>query len=251
MIDLDYRAFPSWSQFLAALREALLHPGAARLRPLEADDSNVLLIRLSQGLGLPIPDRADGSQNSLVENTFITRVENRPTPIRDGLGYTILSSTAAEFPSHTDQYLNPHPADVVLFQCVKHDPQGGDTLLIYLADILPQLSMINLAILSSPTFPTHYGRVAILSQTPAGQWRIRYNRVEIERAGDSQGAPLNVDQKVALNALDRAIQTAQRQFPLLENECLVVNNQTALHGRTAFMGDSGRLLKRVRLHFQP
>lgn len=249
MIDLDYRTFASWSEFVAALRDALTDPGAARLRPFEADPSNSLLIRLSQALGHPIPDKAAGAQTALVENGFITRVESHETPIRDGLGYTILSSTAAEFPSHTDQYLNPHPADVVLFQCVKHDPQGGETLLIYLQDILRRLSPDDQAALALREYPTHYGREAILHRSREGQWRIRYNRIEIERACESQRVSLNAAQLAALDALDEAIRETQRQFPLLENECLVVNNQTALHGRTAFTGNSGRLLKRVRLHF--
>jgi len=56
---------------------------------------------------------------------------------------------------------------------------------------------------------------------------------------------------LALDHLDHVIAACQVQFPLVRQDCLVIDNQRLLHGRTAFETDAARLLKRVRLNRFP
>ena len=248
MIDLNHHHFSRWADFVSAVTEAIQFPGAVRLQAFEADSENTLLAKLALDLGKVVADRPRADQQALVENGFITRIESRPQPVKDNLGFNILSSTAEEFPPHTDHYLHSHPADVVMFQCVTYDPAGGETLLIYLRNILENIKTEYVPLLRKVAYPTHFGKVAIIEGNDV-QTSIRYNRVEIERAAKVRQEPLDAEQELALDALDEAIQAAAQRFALHADECLVVNNRTALHGRTAFSPQSGRLLKRVRLHF--
>jgi alpha-ketoglutarate-dependent taurine dioxygenase len=55
-------------------------------------------------------------------------------------------------------------------------------------------------------------------------------------------------QLTAVDRLEEAVDRCAYDFALAPGDCLVVNNRTALHGRTSFGLDSGRVLLRMRVH---
>ena len=125
-------------------------------------------------------------------------------------------------------------------------PDDNNTLLVRLANILNILPEKHRLTLQECRFPAPFGAVAILYLV-GGNMRIRYNRLEVDRAASVAKVALTPRQCAALDSLDDAIEATQLRFHLKQAECLVMDNHRVLHGRTPLSPHSDRLLKRVRL----
>ncbi|MGK7947738.1 MAG: hypothetical protein AB4368_02750 [Xenococcaceae cyanobacterium] len=54
---------------------------------------------------------------------------------------------------HTDSTYMNIPHNLVAFQCIVADKVGGESIMIPIKDILPQIENENLELLKSPVFP--------------------------------------------------------------------------------------------------
>jgi hypothetical protein len=166
------------------------------------------------------------------------------------MGLPIYSTTADEFPLHTDEYREPNPSDTVLTLCVEPDLGGeGVSFVVPLEPVVSVLPDDLTSVLSREEFPTEYGLCSILSASDGGL-SVKYNRREIHRFAELRRISLSSELADALDRFDAALKSAPRRIELLleRGDCLVLNNRTTLHGRTRFDQRSHRLLKRLRLH---
>lgn len=197
--------------------------------PCEADDAS--LEALSRALGQPLnePHNLKGGMVCRIE---VESREHRP-----------YASTPWHFAGHTDCSDHHHPPEIVLLLCEQPARQGGDSFVALLPEILVKLSPDDLFALQEPQFFFRYGYLPILSLAK-GRITIRYNRqlLELFRPSDTPESLLQL-----LDRLDRAIQAASIEFRLGPGDCLILDNHTTVHGRTAFTDDGSRLMKRVRV----
>ncbi len=209
--------------------------------------TNKALVELSLGLG--VPNRNTSSIQVDMEDSFIYNVEARQEGVKDDEGNWIYSTTHHEFNCHTDGSNNENPYDWVLLLCVRPDLGGGESILFDIQDIISELSLQTIQLLSQPVYPFYFGLAPIL--TPDGSsYEIRYNRRDIDVYEKSRQLAIPADCKKALDHLDQVIKfsNTKLRFLLNQGDCLIINNKKVLHGRTAFNHNSNRLLKRVRLY---
>jgi len=237
-----------WSEFLQDIQLAISFPGVALLEKFVDRPGTNLLARLALLLGEVSYEDVSAPEPGPIG--FIHRIEAKEEPLQDGFGYEILSTTHRRFPCHTDDYFVERPCDVFLLHCVLQAEHGGDTIIVHLRDILEQLEPRTIAELATPSFPAHFGWAPILVIEKYFLW-IRYNRLQIDRACQVNQVTLTDNQLNALDELDAVIDTSQHYFKLKPSECLVLNNKTTLHGRTAFSGTTNRLLRRVKARMRP
>lgn len=166
-----------------------------------------------------------------------------PAYFAERAAYANLSRT---FGCHTDCADFEHPPDTVIMLCERPAPEGGDSLLVRLDDLLQHLPPADIQALAQPVYLFRQALAPILTQVGTNV-HIRYNRPWINVMPDLAITQLSSEQLVALAHLEAVISNCQVQFPLLANDCLVIDNQRLLHGRTAFADQAPRLLKRVRV----
>ncbi len=150
---------------------------------------------------------------------------------------------------HTDSTYMNIPHNLVAFQCIVADKVGGESIMIPIEDILPQIENENLELLKSPVFPFGNNLYPIITGTP-GDEEIRYYREQIERILELETFSLADKYRAAIDTLDTVLQQpgCSMQFPLQPGQILFMHNRKVLHGRTGFSLTSDRLLYRVRLH---
>lgn len=137
-------------------------------------------------------------------------------------------------------------ADIIL-HCVRQAQEGGQSVLAPLGELLAKLSPGTVTRLQRADFPSRAGLAAVLMTSGGGSLSIRYKRTEIERCSRHLDLALTAEQRAALDQLDDAIERSRHHLKLMPNECMVIDNRTVLHGRTAFPSQSLRLLRRVKV----
>lgn len=230
--------------FIQNVESAVANHGAVCLKHLTSEQSDYLLSKLSGCLGTVSLDDVITPDSNFFD--YAHRVEAKKEPSVDQHGFLILSTTTLEIPCHTDDYFSPRPADLILFQCVSQDILGGYSIIASLKEVLKRLDDFTTDSLKKLWYPAHFGDVRILTERE--RVFIRYNRSEIERACLTRNISLSQFQQTCLNELDQAIQSSLIVFKLSLNDILIVNNKTALHGRTALPDTTSRLLRRVKLY---
>lgn len=215
------------AQILAALAES----GGCIVTGMPCDADDASLEALSRALGQPVnePHNLTGGMVCRIE---VEPRENRP-----------YASTPGHFPGHTDCSDHRHPPEIVLLLCEQAARQGGDSFVARLPEILVKLTPDDLFALQEPQFFFRYGYLPILSLAK-GRITIRYNRqlLEMFKPSDTPETLIHL-----LDRLDQAIQAASFEFRLAPGDCLILDNRTTVHGRTAFDDDGSRLMKRVRV----
>jgi alpha-ketoglutarate-dependent taurine dioxygenase len=244
VISLNYDEYCDWNSFIDDVRLGL-GDGFVLIKTLITAQQRDQLVALVQSIG-------SLSQNASTYHTddfekFVKRIEVASQPHLDNHGFPIYSSTPWNFPCHTDDFFNRQPPSVIVFECVRQDPCGGDSMLVTLSQILPQLEESTIAQLKLPNYPSYSGLVPILT-LERNELVIRYNRLQIERGCRLACMNLSPVARAALDELDRAIDAVKIHYRLRPGECLFINNKKALHGRTSFSRDSGRLIRKVKVY---
>ena len=216
----------------ARIREALADPlGGCMVEGMPCSEDNAALEALCRELGEPLlePHNLGGGMVCRVE---VEQKQTRP-----------YANTPWHFPGHTDCSDHARPPDTVLLLCEQPAASGGGSFVAPLAQVLETLALDDVFGLQEPQFFFRYGYLPILG-LHRGRVGIRYNRVMLEMF-----TPPDQDPGVPglLDRLDQAVEAASFSFSLRQGDCLILNNYTTLHGRTAFEDDGQRLLKRVRL----
>lgn len=228
----------------------LRRQGFGLVAGLPLDEGNTALIAFARSLGDLV--RESGSQAHPTEGEYVYRVVARGGGLRSRHGWTVRSTTSSEFPLHTDGYEIERPYRAVLLHCVQASSVGGDTLIANVDDVVANLTAGALSALMEPRFPTSTSSVAVLARDEGGTWRVRYNLDAIDHFMCSRESQDNLGQREARVALEELARVAarlghERAIRLRTGDCVVLDNERVLHGRTAYPSNEPRLLKRVRL----
>ena len=175
------------------------------------------------------------------------RIEIDPSkPIADGK-VTRYSRTNQPIDLHSDCSYMLRPRELVVFQMVRDDHKGGDTLMAAVEDIVADLDEDMRATLMHPAFP--FGAQAPLPViwNEAGAPNIRFYKAQIDMARAENG-PLSKPRVAALDALDELLRREELmyRFHIDAGDIVFIHNTKALHGRTGFAGASERLMLRIR-----
>lgn len=156
----------------------------------------------------------------------------------------ILSASNLFFPMHTDSTMMHRPADVVLLYCVENAENGGDSTMLNINKVLHLLPEDYIQYLLTERFRIACGAYPVLEYA-GSVYMIRYYLNELLLNYSETEIPAI---KTALQPLITLL-SDERNFiitKLQKDECLVINNRTCLHGRTAFEDNSSRLFYRAR-----
>ena len=185
-----------------------------------------------------------------VEQGAVNRVEAMDVPRIDPGGRTVLSTSADDFPLHSDDTFARAPVRSVLMHCWQADADGGGVSRVaHVADIPWRACTARdrRARLRVPDFPSPFGLASVLFEPEAGDRGpcIRFNhRRDFVSYGERYGPALAPDQVAALDQVLHAANGCARNMMLARGDCLIVDNRRVLHGRSAFAPRSGRLLQR-------
>jgi len=243
---LCYSDFPRMHDLADHVASEIGNSDALLFSEFPESPDNRLLVLLASLLAHEMPS-AKAEPKINLESEFIHRVEPLADPARDPGGQLVISTSSQHFPLHTDQYLNPHPADLVIFHCVNPAENGGETLLSFVRHFLPLLDQEDIKTLSEKSFPAGRDQTSILS-FEKDQCTIRYNPEGLSRSCVDKSYSLAHSAQQALAELERVASSVTVKFKLSKHDLLILNNRTVLHGRTSFTGS--RLLKRVRLRLK-
>jgi alpha-ketoglutarate-dependent taurine dioxygenase len=260
------QAIAEFAQRIAGMLRSFPHFLVLKGPPV--DDNGALTLRLCEriaGAGL-----SKRRQERLSRKLDVTRVEIDPTVAdvdttkQDGTENYIgtkFSRTNQSLDLHTDSTFSDRPHELVAFQFVRSDPQGGDTLIAPIESVMSNLPDDVRRLLSQRKFP--FQRRSFLPQLLGhlcfpvlwkknGGWNIRYYREQINLVCANDGS-LKGRYLDALDALDSALQRhdVRFQFHVGPGETVYLHNTKVLHGRTAFSAKSDRLMYRVRVNAAP
>ena len=211
------------------------------------DAANESLSKLGRVFGrISMQGTARGQPN--LENDGINRIQALAEPLRDAVGNAVLSTNADEFSLHTDDSYNPEPARYVLMHCWQADASGGGVSWISdMEEIVRNLPASVFERLLHTSYPTPYGSAYVLEQRGDGHIFARFNRRDMSGYARLRGGELSPQQACDLAALEEVAMRLKQEVLLQKGDCIVADNHRVLHGRSAFDGGSGRLVKRLRL----
>ena len=183
----------------------------------------------------------DGSDICFTEIYINSQVEKRT----DG---TQQSRTSLGLPLHTDSSFNLIPHELVVFNCVEDDWNGGDTTILPIDDLVEELSNKQLNLLKEPVYPFWGVHDYPIVQDRNGGFWIRYYTAQIQYAVLKGSLAISVKHQNVLKELDSTLErlSTARTFHLTPGQILFINNHKALHGRTGLSTETNRLLHRVR-----
>jgi len=213
---------------IRSLRELRTSPGLVVLEGLPTvEDSRRLIILLGSVLGnlLKYPNEGD----------YVIAIKEKQTKPGERPSF----QNAREFYFHTDLSYTENPPRYLMMHAVVNKPgEGGISLFADIDRVAKNLSPLDINELQKPQFlfpaPPHYKgggtvKLPILTQDElSGVWRLRFRRDNL-RAETRPG----VD---AVVQLVRAINECAEEVMLVSGSMVMLDNQSFLHGRTAFAG---------------
>jgi alpha-ketoglutarate-dependent taurine dioxygenase len=218
-----------------------------------------LLYALSLVLGYPTP--TDPRRGKLLWD-----VKSRPLPVGH---FATFSEHSERAELHSDTQYYPNPEEYFLLYTIRAARCGGGRSLLCCARQVKEQLLTTamgreaLEILSTfkypfrvPTTFTEVGEVSSVETTLApifsDQPLIRFRYDTIAKGFQSRPDLDLPEARFALGVLLKILETQSRvvDFILRDDDLLICNNHTALHGRTGFQ-DSERHLIRIRVSEQP
>ncbi|MGK7888414.1 MAG: TauD/TfdA family dioxygenase, partial [Leptolyngbyaceae cyanobacterium] len=220
------------------------------------DQNRDHLLNLAKAIRLEGNNQAAvGVSQQSQEKISFTKVRINPERANAKKRVTQYSRTHRPLAPHTDSSYMVRPHEVVAFQCIIPAQSGGESILIPIQDVLPQLDAETLQCLQEPVYlfgskcyPILTGILPDKSEQQA--IGIRYYRAQLDHIKETARSPLSPDHLNALNVLDTLLGKTEPfpQFHLEAGEIAFMHNHKVLHGRGGFSPDSDRLLYRIRLH---
>ncbi len=177
----------------------------------------------------------------------IDRSQNAEIEFRSGV--TKYSRTHLALTPHTDSSYMQKPHELIAFQCIVADSQGGESIVIPSEDIIRQLDPEAKDLLRAPVYPLGDSLSPIIFGEEDDE-HIKYYKAQIERALETGNCSLSDKHVAVIQSLDDLLQSTQLKFKfdLQPGQILFIHNTKALHGRSELSPESDRLLYRVRLH---
>lgn len=235
---------PALGEILRRARAQVDDIGAVILRgvPLEHDSA---LVALAGHFGHVTVNRPDWP--------LVDDIAPRDDATRQGP-----STGRGQLTPHTDSSAIERPEDFLLLGCLfNSDPAGGgESILVFLDDVLERLDAEDVALLEDETFPTVQPHepeavpttIAVLRRRADGRHTIRYRAEALEAGLASPRAEISPSRRHR-DALRRIVETiesggVQRHTRLAAGDLLVLDNARVMHGRTAISAGVRRHLKR-------
>lgn len=170
-------------------------------------------------------------------------------PVKTDEGRQISTSSQTVLEMHTETAFHPWRPEVVLLLCMRDDPNAG-TNIATLPNIIENLDEEIIRILHLPEFTTRIDESFQSDSQPDKELltpilfdnasSMTYDRALMKSLTDAG--------RKALNAFSEAIDKVKETVFLKTGEILVLNNRTAVHGRTPFKArydGTDRWLKRA------
>jgi hypothetical protein len=187
--------------------------------PAVEDRSN--LVDLSQAildldLGVNCRDR---------KKISFTKVRIDRAKISDEAEVTHYSRTHLPLTLHTDSTYSPKPHELVAFQCIVADNQGGESIVMNVDDIVDRLDDEVINRLREPIYP--FGNVLYpILFGEKDKPHIRYYRTQIDRIIQKQALALPDKYLMAMESLDTVIESTGLfcQFFLQTGQILFLHN---------------------------
>lgn len=241
----DRSALPQVAREMAAFLAR--PPYAFVLAGLAPTEKGILTVHLARGLTELPPTKPGQSGEDRAKISF-TRVRIDPRKANQSGAVTRYSRTNQALPLHSDSSYDPDPHELVVFQMVQADSEGGESQVAPIDRVLDVLDGATKERLSRPSFPFGRCRLPILWQAGA-KTKLRYYRYQVDQ-GCQVDEGLSEEDAAALERLDRVLADPRISLrrKIRSGEILFLNNTKALHGRTAFAEDSPRLMYRIRVH---
>jgi alpha-ketoglutarate-dependent taurine dioxygenase len=161
--------------------------------------------------------------------------------VLDRHGNRILSTSAAQFPLHTDGYNLAEPPRFVLLLRIDATSEVPTSTL---SDVIAAIATLNDADrqrLRCRMYGSARGPVAVLDNA-GDAIRIRFNPVEMRRWSAPKDRKA-IDDIIATVEAAMALQI--RTFELHRGDCVIVDNWRVSHGREALTPRSGRVVLRM------
>lgn len=225
------------------------HPHFFVLKGVPATEDRTLTVNIARAIADTEPFKP-GRPPEMRHKVSFTRVQIDPEKSADNSAVTRYSRTNQPLELHTDSSYMNDPHELVAFQMVRAESQGGDTLMAAVEDVVAALDEEVRTNLSEINFPFGRGPQPVL-WTRKGATHIRYYRSQIETARLDEDEDELADQDLAaMDALDDVLarEDLQFRFHVAPGETVFMHNTKALHGRTGFPADSDRLMYRIRMH---
>ncbi|MEE9395853.1 MAG: TauD/TfdA family dioxygenase [Methylococcales bacterium] len=235
----------SFHQLSFPVRKALnCYPYCALLKDTALKVDGTTLVKLAKSIAFPSIPVSQVHQNVSFTRVYVSR--EQASVISRGTRY---SRTHISLPPHTDSSYLARPHELVVFQFIVADEQGGNSILAPIDDILKHLTHEHIALLKESIFPFGQGTYPILFGENRDK-QIRYYRVQIDKLLKSGAMSLSDNHMAALDSLDRILNQPRlfKNIHLQAGDILLINNKKVLHGRTGFADGSRRMLHRIRLH---
>ncbi len=208
------------------------------------------LINLSQAICSLNSDHSDKS-NISQEQEHISFTKVRIDRSKDTFtrGVTNYSRTHLPLTPHTDSSYQYKPHELIAFQCIVADAQGGESVIIPVEDILSRLQEREIELLRASVYPFGNDFYPIIFGK-AGKEHCRYYKAQIERTAEAENISLSNEYLAAMKSLDDLLDAEDlgSRFYLQPGQIVFIHNTKAFHGRTGISPESDRLLYRVRLH---
>jgi alpha-ketoglutarate-dependent taurine dioxygenase len=226
---------------IAATRSALEAHGAVLLGDV-ADDG--LLLKLAGDFGEVIQPGVGMQKGAHDGRIYSVESQRGGTGHRDQYGNLILSTTASEFPLHTDGYNRAEPPRHVLLMRADRSNDQTESFTCDASAAVGDLPEDAVEILKRPLFPSAKGPVALLDRSN-GIERLRFNRHEIDNWSKHGFGMLEEPAVRAITALEGELSRRKESFLIEPGQCLLLDNWRSCHGRSALTVGSKRVLRRV------
>ncbi len=232
------------NRLVAALRA---YPHFAVLKGAPPTEDRTLTVQLARAIASIDPVR-DGQTPDQRGKVSFTRVRINSARAHQVSAVTHYSRTNEALEPHTDSSYQAEPHELVAFQIVRADVDGGDTLMAPVEHVIDALDNDVREVLKRRKFPFGRGAHPVLWKS-GGDFRIRYYRSQIEAAREKDNR-LTDDDLAALATLDEVLRREDRlfRFHVEAGETIFIHNTKTLHGRSGFATNSDRLLYRIRIH---
>lgn len=261
MQSFDYQEFANTPQlFVRTLKNELDNTGFALVHNypinyLNLDETKEDYLRLCEKLGKPISHDT--------KNSIIWDIKTNPTSGKNG-GVITYSEHNHEADLHTDSQYSEYPEDYFgLLTLHKADCGGGLSYILTFADIIEELEASEegrkaLEIFQTTDFPFIVPNVFKRQGNTEPEFvfgriikdgEIRFRVDTIQKALDYNPDFCTAAQTAAFHLLVNLVRTTKKtkKFFLEDNDLVMINNKTTLHGRGSFT-DYKRHLLRIRMN---
>ena len=198
------------------------------LESFNTEKASLLLLEHAKGFGYPIGYLQE-QHGDIVQNIF---------PIKRQAECQISSSSKVNLELHTEAAFHPHPPDHLLLLCLRGDETAGTTYAL-LSDVLKDLHVGILNILKKNLFKTsvdesfrlngeqdHSVVMPVITRDSNNRYIMRYDKTVMTGT--------TTESQMALNVFTKAIERNTQTVFLKTGDLLVLDNNTTVHGRTAF-----------------